>query len=727
MAVELYPHNQKTYENMVSMFKDRNRVGIVQPTGTGKSFLYLKWIEDHPQDTFAVLSPSTEIFNQLREYADASGELELLDSVQMISYQTLQRMSPEEIRSIHADKMVLDEFHRTGAELWGPAVQHLLDANPQTQVLGASATPVRYLDERKDMASELFDRNLAVEMTLGEAVQRNILPTPQYIPVWYDIDGKMDRYKEDIASIANAQERRELEEKLEQMRRKLQNSYGAEDIFKKYLPHNHGKYIVFCRDQAHLTEMQKTVRSWLAGVNSNVHSYVSISAQSDKDLQLEAFKTDKSEDAVKLLFTIDRLNEGVHVKGIDGVIMLRPTVSPIIYLQQMGRALAVGNKNPQIFDMVNNYQSVQTPLSTGEAVNVFEKEFSDAMEKSNDIRSFKVFEDMKEFAVVFEQLEDRLYPSHDSRWEQNFQVLQRFCEENHRLPQQKETYEGVALGQWVHNQRITFQTGNYPPERQQKLESLGVVFGNLLDVQWEQTYSVLQRFCEEHHRLPKQSEIYDSFAIGRWVAFQKTRFKAGNYPFERQQKLESLGVVFENLIDIQWEEKYQVLQRFCEEHHRLPQQRETHEGVAIGVWVNSQKTRFKSGNYPPELQQKMERLGVVFENLIDIQWEENYRLLQKYCDEFCRPPKYNVTYEGVAIGIWIANQKTRFKAGNYPTERVQKLQALGISLEPKAAVSVPAVTEPQHRSLDAIMSDASARATHPGRGGPGGKDGRDGR
>ena len=47
MPVELYLHNQKTYENMVSMFENRNRVGIVQPTGTGKSFLYLKWIEDH--------------------------------------------------------------------------------------------------------------------------------------------------------------------------------------------------------------------------------------------------------------------------------------------------------------------------------------------------------------------------------------------------------------------------------------------------------------------------------------------------------------------------------------------------------------------------------------------------------------------------------------------------------------------------------------------------------
>ena len=81
------------------------------------------------------------------------------------------------------------------------------------------------------------------------------------------------------------------------------------------------------------------------GVNENIHSYVSINREADRDHQLNQFKLDNSDNAIKLLFTIDRLNEGVHVKGIDGVIMLRPTISPIIYLQQMGRALASGQKN----------------------------------------------------------------------------------------------------------------------------------------------------------------------------------------------------------------------------------------------------------------------------------------------------------------------------------------------------------------------------------------------
>ena len=93
MSIVLYPHNQITYVRMAEMFQVSNRVGIVQPTGTGKSFLFLKWIEDHPGDQFAVLSPSCEIFTQLHEYAVASECPDLLENVQFISYQALLQMA----------------------------------------------------------------------------------------------------------------------------------------------------------------------------------------------------------------------------------------------------------------------------------------------------------------------------------------------------------------------------------------------------------------------------------------------------------------------------------------------------------------------------------------------------------------------------------------------------------------------------------------------------------
>ena len=70
------------------------------------------------------------------------------------------------------------------------------------------------------------------------------------------------------------------------------------------------------------------------------------------------------------------LNEGIHIKDVDGVVMLRPTISPIVYLQQIGRCLACssdGSTSPVIFDLVNNYESARVEES---GQRVFNIEFS---------------------------------------------------------------------------------------------------------------------------------------------------------------------------------------------------------------------------------------------------------------------------------------------------------------------------------------------------------------
>ena len=63
----------------------------------------------------------------------------------------------------------------------GQGVQRLLAAYPRAGLLGLSATNVRYLDNRRDMAQELFEGHIASYMTLGEAVVRGILPAPVYV------------------------------------------------------------------------------------------------------------------------------------------------------------------------------------------------------------------------------------------------------------------------------------------------------------------------------------------------------------------------------------------------------------------------------------------------------------------------------------------------------------------------------------------------------------------
>jgi len=666
----------------MEMFQSSFRVGVVQPTGTGKSFLFLKWIEDHPGDRFAVLSPSHEIFTQLAEYAAASGCPDLLKNVQFISYQALLQMTDDDVQAIRTDKIILDEFHRTGAEQWGPSLLRLLNANQDAQVLGTSATPVRYLDNCRDMASELFDCNLAVEMTLGEAVRRNILPSPVYVPVWYDLTGKISQYEKDISQVKNSKNRQELVELLKRVKRQLEKSYGAAEIFKKHMPTNHGKYIVFCSDREHLDEMKEKLPRWLAGVNTNIRRYVSISALEDKDIQLQAFKTDNGSDALKLLFTIDRLNEGVHVKGIDGVIMLRPTTSPIIYLQQMGRALASGGNHPLIFDFVNNYSAVSVAYPTGDMRNIFEVEYRESG-NSKEIEAFHIYEDMVTFTSIFTTLEASLYPSSDAIWERNFACCLSYKEEYGKWPSRGVQYQGVDIGSWLTRQKQSYQNGTLLKEREQQLNDAGIKLERKLPM-WHDGLALCIAYKKEYGNWPSQKVQYQGVNIGSWLTRQKQSYQNGTLLKEREQQLNDAGIYLGDQNDLNWQNKLALCIAYKKEYGNWPSRGVQYQGVNIGLWLNNQKRFHRAGTLLNEREQKLIDARVLFANDFDLNWQNKLALCIAYKKEYGKWPSRGVQYQGVNIGSWLNNQKRSYRAGTLLNEREQELLAVGIKLVPKS-------------------------------------------
>ena len=100
-------------------------------------------------------------------------------NVEFMTYTKLLRLSEEALMALRPETIILDEFHRCGAYCWGQGVERLLRAYPAAKVMGLSATPIRYLDNCRNMAEELFTVDgrfcVASEMTLGEAIVRDEL------------------------------------------------------------------------------------------------------------------------------------------------------------------------------------------------------------------------------------------------------------------------------------------------------------------------------------------------------------------------------------------------------------------------------------------------------------------------------------------------------------------------------------------------------------------------
>ncbi len=336
VALRLFEHNEKAYHAAVRMMDQYGKAAIVHPTGTGKSYIAFKLIEDNPEKVVIWLSPSEYIFKTQLESLKRNNPDFPLANVHFYTYAKLMCCTQAQLDEIAAQKpaykIILDEFHRAGAECWGESTVALLKLCPNTKLLGLIATNIRYLDNNRDMAEELFDGHIASDMNLGEAVVRGVLPAPKYVTTVYQYQKALAKYQARVDNLRAPGIQDVNQKYLDALRRALEQADGLDRVFAHHITNKTGKYIVFCANKEHMDEMVSHVPEWFAGVNPDVVVYQAYSDDPNTDKAFADFKTDTS-NRLKLLFCIDMLNEGIHVEGISGVILFRPTISPIIYKQ----------------------------------------------------------------------------------------------------------------------------------------------------------------------------------------------------------------------------------------------------------------------------------------------------------------------------------------------------------------------------------------------------------
>ena len=438
--MELYQHNKDAYEKVQAMFGHENRVAVVHATGTGKSFIALQWLYANRDKKCLFLAPTYEIIDQLELHMASQG-LNIKDFPNLVCdiYSSLAHMSDEELKNIHFNNIVLEEFHRCGAKVWGECVNTILKNNSDAKVLGLSATPIRYLDHQKNMADELFYGNVASEISLSDAIADGILPMPTYISAAYSFNEDIERIQNKIDKMQNSDDKAICQQQLEEAKRNLEAASGLPEIFEKHILNRTGKYIVFCRDYEHMFKMMQEAKDWLKNVNANVDQYVVYSGQGrDVNQRNLANFEAANNNHLKLLFSIEMLNEGVHVKDIDGVVMLRPTCSPIIYLQQLGRALSVGhNQHPVIFDIVNNINDHKIIYDVYDTV---QKKITESGNQCTnhrvDLSEFRIIDELKSSSEFIKALDDMLDKDTllASKYEKIVQDVIKFKQQYGRMP-----------------------------------------------------------------------------------------------------------------------------------------------------------------------------------------------------------------------------------------------------------------------------------------------------
>ena len=684
MGVELFKHNAVAYDKVTKMFKTENRVAVVHPTGCGKSFISLKWLEENRDKRAVFLAPTVSILRQITKHIESCGmSMKDFPFLKRYTYSKLSRMTDEEISKLDVDMIVLDEFHRCGASEWSRGIANLINKNNSAKVLGFSATPIRYLDEHRNMAEELFHGNVASEITLEEAMVNGILPIPTYINAVYSFKDDIEHMQERIDKEKRETERLQAQQYLEDAKKILERADGLPEIFQKHIKNKAGKYIVFCRDKEHMQRMMEESKSWFQNVNEQIDTY-SMASFIPKAENLKVFEEfyHSDNEHLKLLFSIDMLNEGIHVPNIDGVIMLRPTESPIIFKQQLGRALSVGhNSNPIVFDIVNNVQSC-------EMVSHFYRDLKERAlvkftqtgkkEDKAKIDAFKISDTVRQIQDIFSKIDNCLSLSWDDYYEL---AVEYYKEHGNLLVPVNYSKNGMNLGYWITDQRKTMKGQGHrkdlTEEQIEKLESIGMVWDKLKE-QWDQTYAIVKAYYDENGSIDGlKDKKLNGKNLYQWLGDQIKSYNKGTLSEERIQLLEQIGVVW-NKNEARWQEMYDLAKKYYEENGSLLSITDEN----LRNWIQVQRQAYKGkGTYTKLSKQQIEKLesiGMVW----DVKgkgFSDMYELAKRYYEEhgdLLLPDKYEI--DGKKVSNWIKDKRKAYKKGTLTEEQIEQLETIGM-------------------------------------------------
>ncbi len=793
----LFEHNQRAYEAAVEMMEATGRAAVIHPTGTGKSFIAFKLCADHEKESICWLSPSEYIFaTQEEKWRQAGGKT--LENIEFFTYAKLMRRKEkgdgEELLKQKPSFIILDEFHRLGAAQWGGGVEWLRSKYPQAKVLGLSATNIRYLDNQRDMAWELFGGNIASELTLGAAIAGGILPAPKYVLSVYSYQKELERYQARIKRTKNRAVREKAQEELQALRRALGKADGLKEVFarhmlpggekldgngrngdgenyssergtngcvikksalgegfdfkkekfgskneliqgsqmgeegipqggearigeshleKAHLEESHlGKYIVFCASFDHLNEMKGLATEWFCGVDPEPHIYTAYAEDPKTGQEFEAFKADESAH-LKLLYCIDMLNEGIHVEGVDGVILLRPTVSPTIYKQQVGRALAAGGKKtPIIFDIVMNIENLCS-------IGAVEEEWKEAVytlrgngrEDKTFTGHFQIIDEVKDCRRLFAQLNETLTAS----WDAMYDIAKEYYKTygNLEVPAAYTTSDGYSLGAWVATQRKVYlgrTAGCLSVEQIKRLEEIGMCWQGSQEAAWERNFLEAEKYFKEHGNLavPADYVTAGGCRLGRWIRRQRESLLGGQDADENMQILENEGEHVANRQSIRaehriklskigmvwesgdpWERRFALAEQYYKEHGNLRMPADyVADGVWLDRWLREQKARWEGGSsqnpLTQEQKEKLTSIGLIpGMSQAELSWCEQYGQAKEFYKKHgnLSVPKQYIAGNGKNLGIWLKRQRNGRRNGMLSAWQVTMLDGLGMVWE----------------------------------------------
>lgn len=317
---------------------------IISATGTGKTILCALDVRAFNPNRFlfivhneGILNRAKEEFRKVMPHIDEK-EFGLLtgkhkDIKARYLFATIQTLSNnenyKEFAKDHFDYIVFDEAHRSAAASYQKVFKYF---TPKF-MLGMTATP-----ERTDDLNiyELFDYNVAFEIRLQEALESEILCPFHYFGVTdYSLNGEINEDVTDLKNLTSDERLNNILEKTDYY------GYSGEEL--------KGLIFVSRRDEAY--ELAEKLTNY--GIPS-------VGLTGKDNINVRSTTIDRLKNGgINYIITVDLFNEGIDIPEVNQVVMLRPTESSIIFIQQLGRGLRKSSNKDYVtvIDFIGNYKT----------------------------------------------------------------------------------------------------------------------------------------------------------------------------------------------------------------------------------------------------------------------------------------------------------------------------------------------------------------------------------
>ena len=402
------------------------------------------------------------------------------------------------------------------------------------------------------------------------------------------------------------------------------------------------------------------------------------------------------------------LAEGVDVPSLDGVAFIDPRGSQVEIIQAVGRAIRkvrgakVQKKGTIVLPVfiedgddheasiqASNFKPVWDVLK---ALRAHDEVLADTLDqyRTNMAKNASQNRESISDKIIFDlpvsvdaqfssALRTVLVEASTESWEFWFGLLEQFKDaEGHCMVPQLYIIKGkFKLGNWVINQRMA--KGLLDQEKIEILNSIGFVW-NVLEHNWEQGLHHLMKLRDRTRNLhvPNNYQTEDGFKLGLWAANIKTR--KNKLSPEKIEILDNLGFCW-NKKEYSWNEGLENLHQFKRKMGNclVSAKYVTENGFKLGVWVNSQRRRYK--RLTPGQIERLNQLDFIWDSL-SLQWESGFHELKhfKQLQGHCRVPDNFKMDNGFSLGNWVKVQ--RKNKSTMLQDRLKQLNMLGLVWNP---------------------------------------------